>query len=141
MKIKQENARKLANIVDLDTKEFTFKPVLNKSKKVSPGLLKRNSSWLQNKAEKIALISRAEQLKEVEECTFFPQTTELRQNDGEATGINGVHEFLMRHQSARRNKSQENSIKSISTYKDLTVNEYIEAVKGLNDYLHSINIE
>ena len=141
-KIKLENARKAANLDEMSDKEYTFRPKVNMDKKKSVGVITRNNSWLRNRSEKIIMKAQEEQIKELEECTFIPYVNQHKVLEVEPLeGINGVSAFLIRQFAAKSKNEVKEHTTSTGHYKDLTLLEYKEAVKGLNEYLHAIKIE
>lgn len=138
-KIKLENARK-AQVNEID-KDYTFKPIQTTQKKKYSGVIMRNSNWLKSKIEKINLKIQQGLDKGLEECTFTPEIHGIPSNTEEnIEDINGVQNFLYRIQSARKDKPDAQAIEPKNTYKNLTKNQYSQAIKNLNEYLHSIDI-
>lgn len=139
--IKAENKRKIVQAEE-NNEKYAFKPAINSNKKVKQGVIERNYSWLRSKNEKINIRTEAEQFRGLEECTFVPKTNEfigIREESEPLGAIKGVQDFLYRHQVAKKNVPEAKHGKKDK--RDMTLNEYMDAVKSLKEYLHSIDIE
>lgn len=80
--------------------------------------------------------------KDLTECTFSPHIIEFKNNPGESLdGIKGIEKYLQRKNLIRSSINKIGISEIQQKNKELTAKEYLQAVKGLNDYLHSINIE
>lgn len=128
----------IPTIKELSEKEFTFKP----TNPDHPNIFERHSSWLQDKSEKIMALAELERYKEYKECTFNPKIKikpkELSEDCLET--INGVRLYLQRQKAVKKNTELKQSKSPQTTYKDLSLQQYNNAVSDLKNYLHSFNM-
>lgn len=141
---KIDYARKLSQENEIKDKECTFRPMISSIKKNKDDLVTRTYSWLKDRNKKIGFKVAAEFDKDLVGCTFTPKITGIKTDSGESLeGIKGISMFLRRQNAARSNLSlnKAESHDPQPKAKDLTPKEYQTAVKGLNEYLHSLNIQ
>lgn len=129
----------ILDVKEHSEKEFTFKP----SNPNFLNIFDRHSCWLQEKSEKVMALAELERSKEFKECTFAPKInlklSEL-DCDEELQTINGVRVYLERQKAAKKEIPKKVQTEPRSIYKDLSLQQYNNALSDLKNYLHSFTI-
>ncbi|CAG9320409.1 unnamed protein product [Blepharisma stoltei] len=160
-KIKLEKIRKEAEESKKEDKECTFKPSITPTKERpdKSSTIDRLLSWGKVKEQKIKQKRDDDLEKDLEGCTFTPQINDLKYFiEEDISSLRGVSKFLDRQHAARRLKeekfgptpikeelSSEQTSEGVSQYnsttsKDITMQEFAEAIESLHDELHSFQI-
>ena len=142
-KRKNEYARQLCQKNEIDDKECTFKPAIASCGKNEEDLITRTYNWLKVKNERINLKVEADFDKDLRECTFSPNIIEFKNENKEPIEeIKGIKQFLDRQTAAKRTYSSKklDTKERRQKVRELTPKEFSNAVKGLSNYLHSIDL-
>lgn len=159
-KAKLEKKRKEAEDAKIkDDKECTFRPNITPIKERPEGsnTVERLLNWGRIKEQKIKQKRDNDVEKDLEGCTFVPQINEIKFYQEESTaGLRGVNKFLDRQAQARKLKEEKfgvfkeeyiqeiesatNSAYMSTMSKDLTLQDFTEAIESLHDELHSFPI-